>query len=297
MFETLCGEPGNEGAAGNTHTQMISSAGQAPACASHREPVGSRIARFNGDRRFGQKGQGVKMKEFTLAELADYNGKDGKPAYVVHDDKVYDVSGSKLWKGGLHMRRHPAGSDLTTDIQAAPHESDLLARYPQVGILVTEDVAAVKLPAVAAWLLEKNPFFRRHPHPMTVHFPIVFFMANPFFNFLFLLTGEPAFETTAFHCLAGGILFSVVAILTGLFTWWYNYMAKMSRPIAVKLPLSIVLFILAVFLFVWRLMDPTVLTAPQGAHPVYLILNAALIPIVSIIGWYGATMTFPLEKD
>jgi len=237
------------------------------------------------------------MKEYTVQELEKHNGKDENPAYVAYDGKVYDVSGSKFWKGGLHMRRHKAGTDLTTDIQAAPHDSDLLDRYPQVGVLVVEEVAEVKLPVFAAMLLEKNPFFRRHPHPMTVHFPIVFFMANPFFNFLFLLTGETAFETTAFHCLAGGVLFSVVAIVTGVFTWWYNYMAKMSRPITVKLPLSVVLFILAVVLFVWRFMDPTVLTAPHGANLLYLVLDAALMPIVSIIGWYGATMTFPLEKD
>jgi len=237
------------------------------------------------------------MKEFTLEELETYDGKDGKPAYVAYDGLVYDVSASKLWKGGMHMRRHKAGTDLTVDIQAAPHTHELLQRYTQVGTLKKVDAAEVELPKVLAWLFETNPFFRRHPHPMTVHFPIVFFMANPFFNFLYLVTGEPAFETTALHCLAGGILFSIVAISTGVLTWWYNYMGKMSRPIAIKLPLSIVLFALAVFLFVWRLMDPTVLTAEQGANWVYLVLDALLIPIISIMGWYGATMTFPIENE
>jgi len=237
------------------------------------------------------------MKEFTLEELETYDGKDGKPAYVAYDGLVYDVTASKLWKGGLHMRRHKAGTDLTVDIQAAPHTHELLQRFTQVGTLKKVEAAEIELPKVLAWLLESNPFFRRHPHPMTVHFPIVFFMANPFFNFLYLVTGATAFETTAFHCLAGGILFSIVAIATGVLTWWYNYMGKMSRPIAIKLPLSIVLFALAVFLFVWRLMDPTVLTAEQGANWVYLILDALLIPIISIMGWYGATMTFPIENE
>ena len=237
------------------------------------------------------------MKEFSPEELAEYNGQNGKPTYVVHSGKVYDVSESKLWKGGMHMRRHNAGTDLTTDIQAAPHGADLLDRYPQVGTLKKEETPEVKLPKFAAFILEKNPFFRRHPHPMTVHFPIVFFLSSPFFNILYLLTGVSSFETTALHCLIGGILFGTVAIVTGYFTWWYNYMAKMMKPIAIKIPLSVALMVISTVVLVWRLVNPTVMTAPQGANPVYLFLVLSLAPIVSIMGWFGATMTFPIEKE
>ena len=241
--------------------------------------------------------EGVRMREFTLEELSENNGQDGKPAHVAHDDTVYDVSQSKLWKSGLHMRRHKAGTDLTTDIQAAPHGLEVFDSITQVGTLKKEAGPDVSMPKAIHWLLETNPFFRRHPHPMTVHFPIVFLLANPFFNVLFLITGEQSFETTAVHCLAGGILFSVVAIATGLLTWWYNYMAKMMTPIAIKLPLSVILFILALILFIWRLMDPLVVTNPEGPNLIYLLLVLSLAPMVSILGWFGATMTFPIEKE
>ena len=238
------------------------------------------------------------MKEFDPKEVADCNGENGKPIYIAHDGKVYDVTGSKLWKGGLHMRRHHAGSDLTADIQAAPHGPEVLERYPQVGVLKEEKtVEEVKLPKPIAWLLEKNPFFRRHPHPMTVHFPIVFMMACPVFNLLYLMTGVTSFETTALHCLAGGILFSAVAVATGFLTWWYNYMGKMMKQVAVKIPLSLVLLILAVVAFIWRLTVPDVMDNLQGGNIVYLILVLSFFPLVSIIGWYGASLTFPLEKE
>jgi predicted heme/steroid binding protein len=45
------------------------------------------------------------MKEFDSAELAQYNGENGTPIYIAHADKVYDVSESKLWRNGLHMKR------------------------------------------------------------------------------------------------------------------------------------------------------------------------------------------------
>jgi len=237
------------------------------------------------------------MKEFDSAELAEYDGQDGRPAYIVYQGKVYDVTESRLWKIGIHMRRHRAGSDLTIDLQAAPHGMDVLERYPQIGVIKKEEIPIKEKPTVIRWLLDTNPFFRRHPHPMTVHFPIVFMLSTAFFNVLFLLTGVKSFEVTALHCLAGGILFTVVAILTGLVTWWYNYMGKMLKPVAIKKPLSLAMLADAVIVFVWRIKDPRVLENLQGMNILYLLLVLALVPMIAIIGWYGATMTFPLEKD
>ena len=147
------------------------------------------------------------MKEFEPEELAQCDGKDGRPVHVVHQDKVIDVSNSKLWKGGVHMRRHHAGKDLTTELLAAPHGPEVFDRYPQVGIFKKEVIPEIKVPKTLSWLLAKFPMLRRHPHPMTVHFPIVFMFCTPVFNILYLITGINAFELTALHCLVGGIFF------------------------------------------------------------------------------------------
>jgi len=239
------------------------------------------------------------MQDFSPEDLAQYDGQDGRAAYVAYDGKVFDVSGSKLWKSGNHMRRHKAGADLSADIQAAPHGPEVLERCPQVGVLQKAEAAApdAPLPGLVGLLLEKNPFFRRHPHPMTVHFPIVFMLAAPFFLALYMVNGIPAFETTAFHCLGGGVLFTVVAIATGLLTWRYNYMGKMMKPVAVKLPLSLVMLAVATMAFVWRFTDPGVMIDPHGIRLLYPVLVFLLAPMVSVIGWFGATMTFPIEKD
>jgi predicted heme/steroid binding protein/uncharacterized membrane protein len=236
------------------------------------------------------------MKSFTQEELAKCNGQDGKPVYIAHKGNVYDVSESRMWKGGLHMRRHNAGTDLTTDIHAAPHGTEMLERYPQVGILSGEEQPTPQLPGWIAWLLNTNQFFRRHPHPMTVHFPIVFMLSCPVFNLLFWTTGNRDFETTAFHCLGGGIVFLGVAIVTGYFTWWYNYMGRMMKPVAVKIPTSVAALALAVILFVWRWKNPEVMFALQGINVVYFICSLLLIPMIAVIGWYGATLTFPIEE-
>ena len=236
------------------------------------------------------------MKEFNSDELAEYNSENGNPIYIAHDGKVFDVSESKLWRKGFHMKRHHAGHDLTNDLQAAPHENDVLQRYPQVGVL-KKTVDERKIPQPIAWLVARFPFLRRHPHPMTVHFPIVFMLFTTVFNLLYLITGQRSFEITALHCLGAGIIFILVAITTGIYTWWLNYMAKMLRPVQIKIPLSLIMLATAVILFVWRIAVPDVLVNFTGLSSIYLLLVLSLALMVTVIGWYGASMTFPVEKD
>ena len=239
------------------------------------------------------------MQEFDIAELEKYDGNDGRPVYVAYKGKVYDISDSKLWRNGLHMKRHHAGQDMTTDIQGAPHEPDVLERFPQVGTLKEEaaDVAELEIPRPLALLLEKVPMLRRHPHPMTVHFPIVFSFSTTIFNILYLIFGIKSLETTALHSLGAGILFTVVAIVTGLYTWWLNYMAKPLRAVNIKLTFALILLAVQIITFIWRLKVPQVMESLQGANLIYLLLILSLFPIVVVIGWFGAFLTFPVEKD
>lgn len=237
------------------------------------------------------------MKEFDIEELSTFDGKEGRPAYVVHQGRVFDVTESKIWKNGVHMRRHHAGKDLTTDIKGAPHGTEMLERYPQVGVLKRVEVPEREIPEVLSRLLSKIPMLRRHPHPMTVHFPIVFMFSTTLFNILYVVTGIKAFEITALHCLGAGILFTPVAIVTGLYTWWLNYMAKPLRSVTAKMKVSPLLFATQIVVFAWRILDPGILDSLGFASAIYFLLVLSLFILVTINGWFGAAMTFPFEKD
>ena len=240
------------------------------------------------------------LKEFTLEELAEFNGAEGKPVYFAYRGRVYDVSDSGLWDGGEHMAGHFAGSDLTAEFADAPHGEEVFERYPQVGVLKGAPEPETPRPPLGFWarFLKRFPLFRRHPHPMVVHFPIVFFISTPVFTLLYLLTGVAAFETTAWHCLGGGVLFTPVALVTGLLTWGLNYEWRPLRPVVIKLILTPILLTVAAAAFIWRWLDPEILSAlGHWTGKVYLGLIFALWPLVSLIGWYGASLTFPVHEE
>ena len=235
------------------------------------------------------------MKEFDLESLSTFDGKNGRPCFIAHGDKVIDVSASKLWKTGTHMKRHQAGTDLTSDISAAPHGTEVLDKYPQVGVL-KKKAAEKYLPESLEMLMERVPFLRRHPHPMIVHFPMVFSIVPLFFYLLFILTGMQAFETTAFHCLGADILFIPPSIATGFLTWWVNYQAKPMKPVRIKIYFSFILLAVAIIAFLWRILSPEAFALGGKEAIIYLMLLLSMAVIVSVIGFYGGGLTLPHEK-
>ena len=132
---------------------------------------------------------------------------------------------------------------------------------------------------------------------MTVHFPIVFMFSTTMFTLLYLVTGIKGFELTAWNCLGAGLLFTPVTIATGYYTWWLNYMARPMRPVTIKKNLSLILFGIEVIVFVWRTAVPDILSSFRFAAVIYLVLVCSLLPLVSVIGWFGAGLTFPPEKE
>jgi len=245
------------------------------------------------------------LKKFSLEELAEFDGSQGQPVYIAFQGKVYDVSGSDLWDAGQHMAQHTAGGDLTSEFPDAPHGEEVFTRYPQVGVLEEEaPEAPAPEPGVSPareWcqrLLQKAPLLRRHPHPMLVHFPIVFMIAATAFTLLSLLTGIKAFEVTGFHCLGGGVLFTVPTILTGWFTWWLNYESRWLKPVVIKVILSPILLLAGTGALIWRWLQPDILAGlPHWPSLIYLALICSLTPVVSIIGACGAELTFPVHSE
>jgi hypothetical protein len=61
--------------------------------------------------------------------------------------------------------------------------------------------------------------------------------------------------------------------------------------------LSIALFVVTVIAVTWRLAQPDILEVFRVQSAVYFILIMSFTPIVIVVGWFGAQMTFPIERE
>lgn len=92
-------------------------------------------------------------------------------------------------------------------------------------------------------------------------------------------------------------MFIPAGMVTGWFTWWLNYMAKPMRPVTIKVRFSLLLWAASILAFFWRIAIPDILTSLSGWSVIYFLLILSFVPLVTIIGWYGAQLTFPLGKE
>ena len=72
----------------------------------------------------------------TIDGLCQFDGRDGRPAYIAYQGTIYDVTKSRLWKNGSHVTKHAAGNDLTDILKNAPHGEDKITAMPRVGKLL-----------------------------------------------------------------------------------------------------------------------------------------------------------------
>jgi len=74
----------------------------------------------------------VELPFYTLKQLALRNGQDRPEIWIAFQGLIYDVSESRLWRGGKHYE-HWAGQDLTEELSDAPHTAKVFERFIVIG--------------------------------------------------------------------------------------------------------------------------------------------------------------------
>ena len=230
------------------------------------------------------------MKAISKEELERGDGAQDRPSLVAVDGKVYDVTSSGMWSGGKHMNVHPAGRDLSAEIKAAPHGLDVLERFEQVGTLEEkEERAADAVPRPGPLV---SMILARHPHPVSVHFPIALSLAGALFAVLGVVLSSETLEAAGFYNIVFGAVMSPPAIGAGLMSWWYNYGRAWTPIFRKKIVLSVVYMLVAGLAIAIRLVFPEA----QGPIPwswIYVGLAVALPPVAVSLGFLGDKITFP----
>lgn len=221
-------------------------------------------------------------RRFTPAELGQYTGKDGTAAFIAYKGRVYDVSNSRFWKGGTHLRVHLAGNDLTDGLARAPHGEENLLRMPAIGELVQTESLQQRLLARIESL---------HLHPTSAHFAVSYAPMAFIFSLVWLFAGQVAFEAAAFYLLWLGFVAIIVSGGSGLLSWIVSYESKTTRVFNQKIALSILLFIIMLGTLTWRLTSyEVVLTRP--ASFIYLASFVTQVLLVAILDKYGKEVVY-----
>ena len=224
-----------------------------------------------------------KPRRFTEKDLREFNGENGRPSYIAFKGKVYDVSSSSLWIDGKHQSSHFAGKDLTESTLNAPHNEEVITRFQIVGEFFKEETSHMKL---------VKRLQKLHLHPISVHFSIAYSIAVPLFYGLYVFTGEISFETAAYYMLLFGFLSAPVAVLSGFFSWKVTYKGKINRSFTLKLIFAAVLLVMITICFFWRTLNLNIVITRTYLSFIYLLMIASLIPIATILGYYGGKIVY-----
>ena len=221
-------------------------------------------------------------KVFSQKELEEFDGRDGRPAYIAFQGNIYDVSNSELWRNGTHAGRHVAGEDLARGLINAPHGEEVLTKFPLVGQLSQQ--------TFEERLVQRIENF--HFHPILVHFSIAYSIGCSLFTLLYFFTNEGSFETASYYLLFLAFLAALPAGLSGFFSWKVTYEGRMSKTYFRKIVYTIVLTAVVTLCLAWRVNDPNILVSRTYLSYLYLAMMESQAAIVILLGYYGGKITF-----
>ncbi len=206
-------------------------------------------------------------RQFTIGELAQYDGKEGRGAYIAFKGKVYDATNSRLWRDGKHGAAHLAGVDLTEAFANAPHSEDLLARLPIAGFLVKKETLG-------------QQFLRRidrlHPHATLVHLSIAYTIAAPLSFLAWILSGRAVFDEITLYLLALSMITVPLSFMTGAISWILNYETKATMTFNLKFTLGTLLFLTIMGTLILRVTGPNVILSKPGCYYYLMVLMIQL---------------------
>lgn len=250
----------------------------------------------------------------TLEELKQYDGQEGRPAYIGYKGKVYDLSKSDFWTGGTHMGTVQAGTDVTEKIGLSPHGEINIFRFPVIAELQSGKSSPAAAPV--AYTKEEQTQIKRmklykkyHPHPIMVHFPMGIIPFAFFAQIIGLFCPLGIYFTFAsVIAMLVGTLFLIPAIASGVLSFVINYNRTANVYLKRKIRLSVITLILGVFSSIYGFIYLLKTFYPQfsglscfscpygGDFWGYTILTLIMTGLVTAIGYNGGKMTWPDDK-
>lgn len=127
-----------------------------------------------------------------------------------------------------------------------------------------------------------------HTHHISTHFTNGLFPAAALMITLFLYTGDPLFESTAFHCIAIGFLGIPFAYLSGVMDWKKRFQGRRTRTFDHKIAFGLLFLILGAVTFFIRWSYGEEINAAGAVKLVYVALIYILTGLATYLGHLGS---------
>jgi predicted heme/steroid binding protein/uncharacterized membrane protein len=221
-------------------------------------------------------------------ELKNYDGKEGKKAYIAYKGKVYDVTSNKYWKSGAHMLRHKAGDDLTEFLKLAPHGEEVFEHLKEVDVFEEERLEISKRREF--W---QEIYRKYHPHPMLIHFPMGLMYFSAFMYILHFIFKVESFDLSALYSLIGTFITTIPAAAAGILSWIINYNRKWNNIFRNKIVFTILFLITSFSTLFIRIILGDIMLYDTPLQYLYLLLYIINLPCLSFIAYNGGKITWP----
>jgi predicted heme/steroid binding protein len=133
-------------------------------------------------------GKDQKPKCFSEKQLSEFDGKEGRLAYVAFKGKVYNVSGRRLWIDGKHQELHSARADIE-------HANFLFTKGASH---LKQFISALKERDVRGKLKLNRLFLEANISPVEVNSKLVIDLREPW-DLKFLYKNHPQGEDPEFY--------------------------------------------------------------------------------------------------
>jgi len=129
-----------------------------------------------------------------------------------------------------------------------------------------------------------------HAHPITVHIPNGVLPVAILFLVLSMLFQVSGLETASFYNMIIVVLVMPKVLFTGYNDWKHRLGGNLNNLILTKMICGATVFLLGLFLVVWRWVDPMVALSYSQSRMTYLFLHIVILGAAAIAGFLGGKL-------
>ena len=181
---------------------------------------------------------------------------------------------------------------IETPAQEAPSEA------PEQPAQITDgpDLPENDIPQPAQTAIQKyyavitGLMVKYHAHPITVHIPNGVLPVAILFLVLSMLFQAAGLEAASFYNMIIVVLVMPKVLFTGYNDWKHRLGGNLTNLILTKMICGTIVFLVGLFLVIWRWMDPMVALASSPSRITYLLLHIVILGAAGLAGYLGGKL-------